>query len=76
MRIILNVPDDVLVSLSSVDNAKLNRLILESLAIEGYRSELLTQRQVMGLLTFTVREELWQFFQEHNLSIAQSIEDI
>lgn len=76
MRVILNVPNDVLVSLSNVDNAKLQRRFLESLAIEGYESDLLTQRQVMNLLAFTVREELWQFFQENDLSFSQTIEDI
>lgn len=76
MRIILNVPNDVLVSLSNVDNAKLQRRLIESLAIEGYRNQLLTQRQVMSLLAFTAREELWQFFQENDLSVDQTIEDI
>lgn len=76
MRIILTVPREVLISLLNIDERRLQRRLLESLAIEAYVSDLLTQRQIMDLLAFTTREELWQFFQINKVSFTLTIEDI
>jgi hypothetical protein len=46
----------------------MSRQILELLAIAAYQSDLITEREVMEILGFEAREDLYDFFKRYNVS--------
>jgi hypothetical protein len=54
----------------------LPRTILESDALEGYRSNRLTGFQVRKMLGFETRLELDAFFKAHGISLKYTFEDL
>ena len=74
-NITLQFPDDIANSLISKWK-DLPRAVLESVALEGYRSEALTNYEVRRLLGFETRYELDGFLKRHNVwEKAYSVED-
>ena len=76
MRFILTVPNEILLCLQNADKVYLHRRMLEFLAIEGYKNDLLTQRQIMLLLNITEREKLWEFFEKNGVRFTHTLEDL
>lgn len=72
MRIILDLPDDVARSLE----ANLPRVLLENLALEGYRSGKLTEEQVRKTLSYGTRMQVDGFLKEHGVYLDYILEDL
>ena len=75
MLITLDIPDD-LAGQFSEDTQGLSRATLEALALEGYRSERLSESQVRELLGFETRMQVHAFLKEHDCYLHFSIEDL
>ena len=75
MKITLIIPDEVAqtVAREGKDPA---RLALEGLAIEGYRSELLSESDVRRMLGFATRMEVHAFLKQHGVYLHYSVADL
>jgi len=75
MEITLNIPDEVArkVTREGKDPA---RLALEALALEGYRTELLSESAVKQMLGFETRMEVHAFLKEHGVYLHYSVADL
>ncbi len=67
MEITLTIPDEVTQDLQNGASATISRRLLEILAIELYKADLFTSRQVREFLGFETREELWEFFKRNDV---------
>ncbi|MGD0831163.1 MAG: UPF0175 family protein, partial [Terracidiphilus sp.] len=56
--------------------ADLSRAALESLAIEGYRTERLSESEIRRLLGFETRMEVHAFLKEHGAWLHYSLVDL
>jgi hypothetical protein len=75
MQITLELPDDIAKGLESqVKN--LPRALLESFALEGYRSGKLTEEQVRRILGYGTRMQVDGFLKEHGVYLAYNLEDV
>ena len=75
MQITLELPDDVAQGLEAqVKN--LPRALLESFAVEGYRSGKLTEEQVRRILGFGTRVQVDGFLKEHGVYLEYTLEDL
>jgi predicted HTH domain antitoxin len=72
MQINLELPDDVAEGIEK----DLARVLVESFAIEGYRSGTLTEEQVRRLLGFETRMEVHAFLKEHNVYLNYNRDDL
>ena len=76
MQVIVEIPDDVARKLAG-RGLDPSRSTLEAVAIEGYRSGVLTASQTRRLLGFETRYELDGFLKAHNIfEHAYSLEDL
>ena len=75
VEIVVKLPDDVAEKLQ-INGGDISRQILESIALEGYRSERLTGTQVMRILGFESRMELDAFLKAHEVYLDYTLEDI
>lgn len=66
MRITLELPEDIVQGLESKWK-ELPRAALESLALEAYRSRVLTDAQLRRLLGFETRMQVDAFLKEHEV---------
>ena len=66
---ILNIPipSNIVEVLQNSSATPIDRQILELAAIQAYESELITGRQVMKMLGFESREELYALFKAYGL---------
>jgi Uncharacterised protein family (UPF0175) len=71
MQITLEVPDEI-----AQDRQDLPRLLLESFALEGYRSGTLTEEQVRRILGFGTRMQVDGFLKAHGVYWAYTLEDL
>lgn len=75
MQIILELPDDVAQGLEGqVKN--LPRFLLECFALEGYRSDALTEEQVRRILGYETRMQVHGFLKEHGVYLNYTVEDL
>jgi hypothetical protein len=75
MQITLELPDDVAQGLEAqVKN--LPRALLESFALEGYRSGKLTEEQVRKILGYGTRMQVDGFLKEHGVYLDYTLEDL
>jgi predicted HTH domain antitoxin len=75
MRITLELPDDIAQGLEAqVKN--LPRALLESFALEGYRSGTLTEEQVRRILGYGTRMQVHAFLKEHGVYLNYGLEDM
>jgi uncharacterized protein UPF0175 len=75
MQITLELPDDVAQGLEAqVKN--LPRALLESFALEGYRSGTLTEEQVRRILGYGTRMQVHGFLKEHGVYLNYGLEDM
>jgi hypothetical protein len=75
MQITLELPDDVAQGLES-QVKDLPRALLESFALERYRSGTLTEEQVRRLLGFGTRMQVDDFLKAHGVYWAYTLEDL
>ena len=71
MRITLDVPDEIAESRKDLPGA-----LLESFALEGYRSGKLTEEQVRKLLGYGTRLQVDGFLKEHGVYLDYILEDL
>jgi len=75
MQITLELPDDVARGLEA-EVKNLPRALLESFAVEGYRSGKLTEEQVRRILGFGTRIQVDGFLKEHGVYLDYTLEDL
>jgi predicted HTH domain antitoxin len=75
MEITIEVPDDIANALQ-LKSQDMPRRVLESLALEGYRSGALSDGQLRRLLNFETRFEVHGFLKDHNVPLNYSMEDL
>jgi len=66
MDVQLQIPDDVARVIQN-QQPDLSRAALEALALEGYRSERLSEGQVRRMLGFRTRMQVHTFLKAHNV---------
>ena len=71
MQITLEVPDEIAEGLED-----LPRAVLESFALEGYRSGTLTEDQVRRILGYGARVQVHGFLKEHGVYLNYGREDL
>jgi hypothetical protein len=75
MDVRLQIPDDVARVIQN-QQPDLSRAALEALALEGYRSERLSEGQVRRLLGFRTRMQVHTFLKAHNVYLNYSIREL
>ncbi len=75
MNITISLPDSIAQYIGS-DEDELRGRLLESFAIEGYRSERLSSYEVGRLLGLETRTEIDKFLKEHGLFLDYTDEEI
>src|ERR1700730_8555496 len=75
MQITLNIPDDLArqVAPEGKDPA---RVALEALALEGYRTELLSESALRQMLGFQTRMEVHAFLKQHGVYLHYDVSDL
>jgi predicted HTH domain antitoxin len=74
MRIWLDLPDDAVEQLTD-DEQDVSRAALEALAIDAYRMQRISGRQLCALLGIPSRYELDAFLKRHGVPLEYSVED-
>jgi hypothetical protein len=75
MEVTIHIPDDLARSLEPA-GGDLSRRTLEALAIDGYRSEKLTEEQVRRILGYGTRMQVHGFLKEHGVYLNYCPEDL
>jgi hypothetical protein len=75
MDVQIHIPDE-LASAILVDQPDLARAALESLALEGYRSQRMSEAQVRRLLGFRTRMQVHAFLKQHNVYLNYSVQEL
>jgi predicted HTH domain antitoxin len=75
VEIALNIPDEVAAQIMS-GGIDISRAALEALAIEGYRSERLSESDLRRLLGLETRMEVHAFLKDHGVYLHYSISDL
>ena len=70
----LQIPDDVARVIQD-QQPDLSRAALEALALEGYRSERLSEGQVRRMLGFRTRTQVHAFLKAHNVYDEYTLDD-
>jgi hypothetical protein len=53
----------------------MSRRVLELVAIEAHQADLITEQEMMDILGFEDREELWEFFKRYDVRSKHTSED-
>jgi uncharacterized protein UPF0175 len=75
MEVAIHLPDEIGQHLQAT-HADVPRYVLESLALEGYRSGLLGEEDVRRLLQFASRFEVHAFLDAHGVPLNYTLEDL
>ncbi len=75
MELLVHIPDRVAATLPT-RNGDLARDLLESYALEGYKSGKLTAYQVQELLGFETSMEVDAFLKAHHVPLEMTLEDL
>jgi len=75
MTITVEIPD-VLAGLLSAEGKDPTRAVLEAMALEGYRTERLTEADLKELLGFETRSEVHGFLKAHGAVMHYTAEDL
>lgn len=75
MDLTVHIPDDI-ASLLQAAGGDLSRRALEALALEEYKRERLTKRELRRLLGFATRFELDEFLKSHQVCEEYTIEEL
>jgi vacuolar-type H+-ATPase subunit C/Vma6 len=72
MQVTLNIPDELAAQMVT-GGADISRAALEALAVEGYRTERLSESEIRQLLGFETRMEVHAFLKERDRESALRI---
>jgi hypothetical protein len=75
MEVVVHISDSIVASLPT-RNGDLARDLLESYALEGYKSGMLTSNQVQELLSFETGMEVDAFLKSHGIPLEMTLEDL
>jgi hypothetical protein len=77
MEIIINatIPDNVAAAIQNGSTTPLPHRLLELAAIKAHEAHLITEREVMEMLSFEDREELYEFFKRYDVRSKYTAED-
>jgi hypothetical protein len=75
MTINLNVPEDIARHLAA-HGEDLSRVVLEALALEGYRNRTLTEEEIRRLLSFASRFDVHAFLKQHGVYLNYGLDDL
>src|SRR5271155_5269260 len=75
MEITLNIPDELARQVTP-DGQDPARVALEALALEGYRTELLSESAVRQMLGFETRMEVHAFLKQHGVYLHYEVSDL
>jgi hypothetical protein len=75
MEITLNIPDELARQVTP-DGQDPARVALEALALEGYRTELLSESSVRQMLGFETRMEVHAFLKKHRVLLHYDLGDL
>ena len=75
MNVTVEIPDDLAAALTS-SGQDLGRATLEALALEGYRSDRMTEADIRQLLGFETFMEVHGFLKEHGAFLPYTLEDL
>jgi hypothetical protein len=75
MNITVEIPDAIAGALVGQGQDP-SRAVLEAIAIEGYRTDRLSEYEVQQLLGFDYFEQVHAFFKEHGVYLNYSMEDL
>ncbi len=71
----LAIPDGIAIAIRNGSGDPLERRLLEQSAIQAHESDLITEREVMEMLGFEDREELYAFFKRYDVRSKYTTED-
>lgn len=74
MQVTVQLPDDLAGALA-IQGQDPQRGVLEAIALEGYRTERLSESAVRRLLGFETRTEVHGFLKEHGVPMHYGLED-
>lgn len=72
---ILEIPEEVAAAIKNGSDVPLSRRLLELAAIQAHQADLITEREVMDMLSFEDREELYEFFKRYDVRSKYTSED-
>ena len=72
----MTIPETVAAAIRGDSGEPLERRALELFAIGAYETNTITGRQVMEILGFESREELYEFFKNNDVKDDYTIEDL
>jgi Uncharacterised protein family (UPF0175) len=75
MQVTLNIPDDLAAHLTEAGK-DLSRAALEALAVEGYRTERLTESEVRQMLGYETRMEVHALLAAHDVDLHYTKEHL
>ena len=75
MEITLNIPDDLARQVAS-EGRDPARVALEALALEGYRTERLSESAIRRMLGFETRIQVHEFLKQHGVYLQYSVSDL
>jgi hypothetical protein len=75
MEIVLTIPDYIACEIQNGSSTPLARRLLELVAIQAHEADLITEREVMEMLGFEDREELYDFFKRCDVRSKYTTED-
>jgi hypothetical protein len=75
MQVTLNIPDELAAQIVS-NGVDISRAALEALAVEGYRTERLSESEIRHLLGFDTRMEVHASLKEHCAWLHYSLDDL
>ena len=77
MEITINatIPDNVAAAIQNGSTTPLPRRLLELAAIKAHEAGLITELEVMEMLGFEDREELYEFFKRYDVRSKYTAED-
>ncbi len=74
MKVTVELPEDVAAGLAA-NQREVARVLLESAALEGYRSKSLTEEQVRRMLGLATRIQVHEFLKQHGVPLQYSVDD-
>jgi Uncharacterised protein family (UPF0175) len=74
VQVSLTIPDEVAVQIAACGK-DLSRAALEALALEGFRSESLSEAEIRQMLGFETRTEVHAFLKAHSAWMHYTLED-
>jgi hypothetical protein len=75
MEITLKIPDELAQQVAS-EGKDPARVTLEALALEGYRTELLSESAIREMLGFESRMQVHVFLKEHGVHLHYGVSDL